>query len=139
MFCNSIDFLFRFNVFLYLNLFNLVKITILTTVNFFNSWYSLLCFEQKVALLVSMIHIIYTSFLCGYLLPYFIRVFLTLRTQLIQTFHYFKIIAFHNLHYIIFLINILCANILITQWDRFLINKKLLKHVFMIYQCSALD
>jgi len=46
MFCNSIDFLCRFHVFLYLNLLNFVKITKLTTVNFFNSWYSLQCFDS---------------------------------------------------------------------------------------------
>ena len=46
-----------------MNLLNFVKITKLTTVNFFNSWYSLQYFESKLALLVSII-------LSGYLLPY---------------------------------------------------------------------
>ena len=54
-----------------LNLLNFVKITKSTTVNFFNSWYSLQCFESKLALLVSIIHIIYASIPWGYLLPYF--------------------------------------------------------------------
>ena len=46
VFCNSIDFLCRFYVFLHLNLLNFDKITKLTTVNFFNSWYSLQCFDS---------------------------------------------------------------------------------------------
>ena len=63
MFYNSIDFLCRFYVFLYLNLPNFIKITKLTTVNFFDSWYSLQSFESKLAFLVSII-------LSGYVLPY---------------------------------------------------------------------
>ena len=46
-----------------LNLQNFIQITKLTTVEFFNSWYSFQCFESKLGLIVSII-------LSGYLLPY---------------------------------------------------------------------